>query len=1088
MKPKLVTICVLIIGIAMLVPISMAHAQFPLSPEDEKITNALGYLLSCEEDGGFDDLRTTNWVVIAIESVGEDLHNWNGKSPIDYMREHANDLENESNPATAHERFVLAVVASGEDPRNFYGVNYVEEVKAFYNSSNNQIGEPSFLTDDLWGVLALVACNESGIEVNDSVNYIKVHQNTDGGWGWAVGGESSPSETAAAIQALIAAGENLNSTIIQDAIVYLKNNQRDDGGFSWKAGYNSDVESDSSVIQAIVTCGQNPTKGEWVKNNSNPIEHLLGLQQEDGHFKNDIDYDYTPVWQTTQAIPALLGKPYPIASTPTNIVTVSVRIEGEKKGIWDGYVSFSNSTIIDTNGTEHFIPYPTVLGALDRSSVRGGFSYEVENESTLKITSIDNETGNWRYLVNYTQPSVDYALKINDDVLWYSAGVEPLKITLDQTRVMTGEAFNVTVASFSTTWNPVSNATIYVNSSNHTITGETDTNGNATICIDHAGNYLVYAEKDGYIRSERKSVEVVEYEPVAVNVRIEGEDVTIWTGKVNFSNSTITDVDGKEHYLPYPSALGALDEASKAGNFSYEVADMGWGLMVTSIGGEAYNPVTWDPSWLYRVDYYSPMVGYTDFIINVTEPPSTPHDEVLWYYGSWTEIPLKITLAKASVKVNEQFSATVEAYNDTSGVWDSVDNATVHVDGFNYTTNINGSAVLSILNDGVYTIYAEKEGVIRSERETVTVGGRDDGNGGGGGDGGVELIKLDICHAYRLPGDIYHGYIDFFDGMTVLDALKKANESKGFGYEYEAGYVSSIAGYKEKSEGPISGWMYWVNYPEEKEPNIPCNEYQLRSGDKVIWYWVTKPNTVPPTTTSGDRGGPESVISPPPTPTPTPAPTKIAEETKTIELIEVGGNASLTFNKTEITRVVINANSTIRTAEITVEQLEKPLNITNVSGIPYCYFNVTTTNLTDTNMTNATIEFKVNKTWINERNMDEATITLNRYSDMNNNWSALPTSKIEEDTTSLYFASETPGFSLFAISGHEKPAYLATGAETEAGTKPPMSEATAAPNPAPAPRAIPTSASVPKIPMSLIVIIIAIVAIAGMIIAVLKRK
>jgi PGF-pre-PGF domain-containing protein len=192
---------------------------------------------------------------------------------------------------------------------------------------------------------------------------------------------------------------------------------------------------------------------------------------------------------------------------------------------------------------------------------------------------------------------------------------------------------------------------------------------------------------------------------------------------------------------------------------------------------------------------------------------------------------------------------------------------------------------------------------------------------------------------------------------------------------------------------------------------------------------------------------------------------------------------------------VINANSTIRTAEITVEQLVKPVNITNVSGIPYCYFNVTTTNLTDTNITNATIEFKVNKTWLNERNIDETTITLNKYS--NNHWSVLPTSKIKEDNATLYFASETPGFSLFAISGDEKQTYLAsaepeaetgTEVEVEPETEEPMPEATAAPSPAPGLGTILIPESVLKIPMSLIVISIAIIAIAGMIIAVLKRK
>ena len=794
------------------------------------------------------------------------------------------------------------------------------------------------------------------------------------------------------------------------------------------------------------------------------------------------------------------GKVYAFGPKPA--ITAKIRIEGKNETIWSGEVTLSNSTIIDTNGTSHYIPYPSALGALNEASNKGNFSYEVvyyPEYDALYVKSIENDSEWWHYWVNYTLPMVGaekYELKEGDSVLWgYSESwtPSPLIISLEKESVKINETFNVTVFNVSTNiTTPLENATVYVDSLNYT----TNEEGTATISLDEAGLYDVYAEKERYIRSEKEKILVLP-NIATIKVRIEGKNATIWTGKVTFSNSTIMDTENVSHYLDQPTALGAVDAASKLGNFSYEVENQTWGLFLKSISGEAYDPATWD-GWMYRVDYYSPMLGPADFILNQTVPPTLPHDEVLWYYGSWNEVPLKITLDKASVKVNEQFTATVESYNDTSGVWDPVDNASVYEGSSNYTTNINGSAVISISSAGFYNVYAEKEGYIRSEKKSVTVS-PDDGGGGGNGisywwSGSITLPSGTFTKTAFNTNKTYT-----INWCTALGALQKASEVDRFSYEIEettwGPFVYSIADKKKYDEGETSGWMYQVN---RETPMVGAHEYSVKVDDEIVWYFSKSMDTTPSTSSkvlkikiissSGDLSGSDGGSSPTPTPTPTPAPTKMAEETKTIEFIEAGGNASLTFNKAEITRVVINANSTIRTAEITVEQLEKPLNITNVSGIPYCYFNVTTTNLTDTNMTNATIEFKVNKTWINERNMDEATITLNRYSDMNNNWSALPTSKIEEDTTSLYFASETPGFSLFAISGHEKPAYLATGAETEAGTKPPMSEATAAPNPAPAPRAIPTSASVPKIPMSLIVIIIAIVAIAGMIIAVLKRK
>ena len=72
---------------------------------------------------------------------------------------------------------------------------------------------------------------------------------------------------------------------------------------------------------------------------------------------------------------------------------------------------------------------------------------------------------------------------------------------------------------------------------------------------------------------------------------------------------------------------------------------------------------------------------------------------------------------------------------------------------------------------------------------------------------------------------------------------------------------------------------------------------------------------------------------------------------------------------------------------------------------------------TETNIANPVIGFKVVKSWIAENNIDESTINLNRYS--SGAWNKLPTTKTGEDESYIYFSSETPGFSPFAITGDE---------------------------------------------------------------------
>jgi PGF-pre-PGF domain-containing protein len=71
---------------------------------------------------------------------------------------------------------------------------------------------------------------------------------------------------------------------------------------------------------------------------------------------------------------------------------------------------------------------------------------------------------------------------------------------------------------------------------------------------------------------------------------------------------------------------------------------------------------------------------------------------------------------------------------------------------------------------------------------------------------------------------------------------------------------------------------------------------------------------------------------------------------------------------------------------------------------------------TSQNIENSVVCFKVEKSWIQNKNIDRSSITLNRYSDKK--WNQLPTSLYGEDERYLYFTAKTPGFSPFAITGN----------------------------------------------------------------------
>jgi PGF-pre-PGF domain-containing protein len=83
---------------------------------------------------------------------------------------------------------------------------------------------------------------------------------------------------------------------------------------------------------------------------------------------------------------------------------------------------------------------------------------------------------------------------------------------------------------------------------------------------------------------------------------------------------------------------------------------------------------------------------------------------------------------------------------------------------------------------------------------------------------------------------------------------------------------------------------------------------------------------------------------------------------------------------------------------------------------------------TSKNIENSFMCFKVEKSWIQDKNIDQSSITLNMYNDKK--WDQLSTNLSGEDEKYLYFTAKTHGFSYFAITGKKK----ATGTETQLST------------------------------------------------------
>ncbi|MFB0499862.1 MAG: PGF-pre-PGF domain-containing protein [Candidatus Hadarchaeaceae archaeon] len=120
-----------------------------------------------------------------------------------------------------------------------------------------------------------------------------------------------------------------------------------------------------------------------------------------------------------------------------------------------------------------------------------------------------------------------------------------------------------------------------------------------------------------------------------------------------------------------------------------------------------------------------------------------------------------------------------------------------------------------------------------------------------------------------------------------------------------------------------------------------------------------------------------------------------------------------------ITGMTIVVRGSVENVGITIQQLsDKPAEIAiGTPGVTYGYLNIVTENITDADIDVVSIEFRVEKAWVSAENIDPDTISLRRWDPIAEEWVSLPTTRIGEDDTYFYYSSESPGLSIFAVSG-----------------------------------------------------------------------
>ena len=202
--------------------------------------------------------------------------------------------------------------------------------------------------------------------------------------------------------------------------------------------------------------------------------------------------------------------------------------------------------------------------------------------------------------------------------------------------------------------------------------------------------------------------------PVTVNLRAEGS-TTPFEGPVTtdtkmVGGQTCDGTNGGKNPSPGPTALGALDDASLSGAFTWAGNwDTGYqDFFVTRIGPDD-TPGDFSKYWSLLINWQFTSDGGCHMQVH-------QGDDVLWAFQAFGDQFLRLTGAPARAATGESFQLTVDQ-NDGNGTRTPAVGASVA----GATTDAAGHATVSFADAGQHTFKATAPNTIRSNAATVCV-------------------------------------------------------------------------------------------------------------------------------------------------------------------------------------------------------------------------------------------------------------------------------------------------------------------------------------------------------------------------------
>jgi prenyltransferase beta subunit len=299
--------------------LSLAFAPVFAQQNTAAVDQAVAYIRSQQQDdGSFAGLGpgSTADAVYALVAAGQNVAEVtkNGKSAIDYMRSQKEAAAKDPGLAA---KLLIAMLLAGQSSEDLVSV-----VERSYDQATGRYG-----SDVSVHAYALIALRAAGQPIKpEAVDALKQLQLPDGGWSYD-GTEATGSDTnttALAVQALVATGDA--SDVVSRAIRFYRAQQNPDAGFPYSQasefGADSDANSTALSIQALIAAGEDIDA--WTQNGRTPLERLAAFQNDSGAFRYSDAQPEDNAFATYQAVPALVKQTLPLEpiavaqTTPAN--------------------------------------------------------------------------------------------------------------------------------------------------------------------------------------------------------------------------------------------------------------------------------------------------------------------------------------------------------------------------------------------------------------------------------------------------------------------------------------------------------------------------------------------------------------------------------------------------------------------------------------------------------------------------------------------------------------------------------------------------------------------------------------------------